>query len=146
MDNRAGEMEVFLRVVDTGSFSEAARQMLMTPSTVSKLIGRIEARLGVRLVERSTRRLALTAEGRVYAERSRALLAELDEIERGLSHGAASVGGTVRVTASVGFGLVGVQPLLPACSATPELSLRDTGIVISGFSVKPALNGPFTAP
>lgn len=41
MDNRAGEMQVFLRVVDTGSFSEAARQLLMTPSTISKLIARI---------------------------------------------------------------------------------------------------------
>ena len=51
MDNRAGEMQVFLRVVDTGSFSEAARALLMTPSTVSKLIARIEARIGVRLIE-----------------------------------------------------------------------------------------------
>lgn len=84
MDNRAGEMEVFLRVVDAGSFSEAARQMLMTPSSVSKLVGRIEARLGVRLLERSTRRLVLTAEGHVYAERSRVVLAELAQIERDL--------------------------------------------------------------
>jgi DNA-binding transcriptional LysR family regulator len=67
MDNRAGEMQVFLRVVDTGSFSQAARALLMTPSTVSKLIARIEARIGVRLIERSTRRLSLTAEGLLRA-------------------------------------------------------------------------------
>ena len=79
MDNRAGEMLVFVRVVETGSFSEAARLMLMTPSTVSKLIARLEARLGVRLIERSTRRLALTGEGQIYFERSQALLASLDE-------------------------------------------------------------------
>lgn len=130
MDNRAGEMEVFLRVVDAGSFSEAARQMLMTPSSVSKLVGRIEARLGVRLLERSTRRLVLTAEGHVYAERSRVVLAELAQIERDLSSGAACVGGMVRVNASVGFGLVAIQPLLPAFwAAYPEvvvdLSLSD---------------------
>jgi DNA-binding transcriptional LysR family regulator len=65
MDNGAGEMQVFLRVVDTDSFSEAARALLMTPSTVSKLIARIEARIGVRLIERSTRRLSLTAEGQL---------------------------------------------------------------------------------
>lgn len=130
MDNRAGEMAVFLRVVDTGSFSEAARQMRMTPSSVSKLIGRIELRLGVRLLERSTRRLALTAEGQTYAERSRTLLAEISEIEQSLSQDAACVGGILRVTASVGVGMVGVQPLLPAFWATypkvvVDLSLSD---------------------
>lgn len=77
MDNRAWEMQVFVRVVESGNFSEAARQLLMTPSTVSKLIGRMEERLGVRLVERSTRRLSLTEEGRVFHERSIAMLAEL---------------------------------------------------------------------
>ncbi|MDO5632642.1 MAG: LysR family transcriptional regulator [Paracoccus sp. (in: a-proteobacteria)] len=114
MDNRAGEMQVFLRVVDSGSFSQAARHLLMTPSTVSKLIGRIEARLGVRLLERSTRRLSLTQEGRIYYDRSQALLAQLEAVEQELSQGAASISGTVRVTASVGFGMVAVEPLLPA--------------------------------
>ncbi|WP_019644354.1 LysR family transcriptional regulator [Novispirillum itersonii] len=130
MDNRAGEMDVFLRVVDSGSFSEAARQLRMTPSTVSKLISRIETRLGVRLLERSTRRLSLTAEGQIYYDRSQTLLADLAEIERDLSNGATSPGGTVRVTASVGFGMVAVEPLLPAFwQAYPDivvdLSLSD---------------------
>ncbi|MBO0347039.1 LysR family transcriptional regulator [Roseibium sp. CAU 1637] len=114
MDNRTGEMQVFIRVVESGSFSETARQMMMTPSTVSKLIGRIEERLGVRLLERSTRRLSLTTEGRHYYERSRTLLGQLEEIEREVSLGAAKVRGTVRVSASVGFGMVAVEPLLPA--------------------------------
>lgn len=113
MDNRAGEMEVFLRVVDAGSFSEAARMMRMTPSTVSKLIGRVEERLGVRLLERSTRRLSLTDEGRIYYERSRSLLEEMNEIERTLSQGSASLDGRVRISSSVGFGLLGIEPLLP---------------------------------
>ncbi|MBP2300544.1 LysR family transcriptional regulator [Azospirillum picis] len=130
MDNRAGEMQVFLRVVEAGSFSEAARLLQMTPSTVSKLIGRIEGRLGVRLLERSTRHLSLTAEGRIYYEKSLALLAELDGFERELSHGAASAGGTVRVNASVAFGVHGLEPLLPAFwQAHPniqvDLSLSD---------------------
>lgn len=130
MDNRAGEMDVFLRVVDTGSFSAAARQLRMTPSTVSKLIGRIESRLGVRLLERSTRRLSLTVEGQVYADRSRSLLADLAEFEQDLARGATTPGGVVRVTASVGFGMVAVEPLLPAFwEAYPDivvdLSLSD---------------------
>ncbi|MBJ7500096.1 MAG: LysR family transcriptional regulator [Sphingopyxis sp.] len=113
MDNRAGEMQVFLRVVETGSFSEAARLLRMTPSTVSKLVARIEARLGVRLIERSTRRLSLTTEGRLYYERSQTLLHNLDEIERELSEGAATTGGTVRVNISVALGVLGLEPLLP---------------------------------
>jgi len=130
MDNRIGEMQVFQRVVESGSFSEAARLLLMTPSTVSKLIGRIEARLGVRLLERSTRRLSLTAEGQVFYERSVALLAELDEIERGLSQGAASADGTIRVNASVPIGSMALEPLLPAFWAehpriVVDLSLSD---------------------
>ncbi len=114
MDNRAGELHVFLRVVEAGSFSEAARALLMTPSTVSKLIGRMEARLGVRLLERSTRRLSLTAEGQHYYERGVVLLGELDDLEKGLSQAATSAGGTIRVNASVAFGVLGLEPLLPA--------------------------------
>nr|WP_223217258.1 LysR family transcriptional regulator [Rhizobium cauense] len=106
-------MQVFLRVVEAGSFSEAARLLRMTPSTISKLIARLEGRLGVRLLERSTRRLSLTAEGQIYYERGKSLLSEFDEVERELSLGAASTGGTVRVNASVAFGVLGLEPLLP---------------------------------
>ncbi|HVK66138.1 MAG TPA: LysR family transcriptional regulator [Polyangium sp.] len=130
MDNRAGEMQVFVRVVEARSFSEAARQLRMTPSTVSKLVSRIEARMGVRLVERSTRRLSLTDEGQLYFERSRALLAELEDLERELAQGGAHASGTVRVSASVAFGARGLVPLLPAFwEAYPDivvdLSLSD---------------------
>ncbi|WP_374631902.1 LysR family transcriptional regulator [Ferrovibrio sp.] len=130
MDNRTGEMQVFLRVVEAGSFSEAARLLRMTPSTISKLIARIETRLGVRLLERSTRRLSLTAEGQIYYERSQALLGELDEIERAVSQGATATGGIIRINSSVPFGMHGLEPLLPAFwQAYPniavDLSLSD---------------------
>lgn len=130
MDNRLGEIQVFARVVDAGSFSEAARLLRMAPSTISKLISRSEARLGVRLIERSTRRLSLTAEGQAWYDRSVALLAELDQIESELGCGAAQAGGTVRVSTSVPFGVFGVEPLLPAFwAAHPQivvdLSLSD---------------------
>lgn len=113
MDNRAGEMMVFVRVVEAGSFSEAARLMLMTPSTVSKLIARLEARLGVRLMERSTRRLVLTEEGQFYYERSQALLGQIDETEQQIAQGGAEAEGVVRVTSSVSFGTTALEPLLP---------------------------------
>jgi DNA-binding transcriptional LysR family regulator len=130
MDNRAGEMMVFVRVVEAGSFSEAARRLLITPSTVSKLIFRIEQRLAVRLLERSTRKLSLTDEGRLYYERSSSLLTELDDIERALAQGAQTASGTVRVSASVALGRWGIEPLLPGfCEEHPnivvDLSLSD---------------------
>lgn len=130
MDNRLGEMQVFVRVAEAGSFSEAARLLRMAPSTISKLIARSEARLGVRLIERSTRRLVLTAEGQAYHERSLALLADLDRIEDDVGCGATRAGGTIRVSTSVPFGVFGVEPLLPAFwAAHPrivvDLSLSD---------------------
>lgn len=130
MDNRAGEMMVFVRVVEAGSFSEAARLLLMTPSTVSKLIARLEARLGVRLIERSTRRLALTSEGQFYYERSRALLGQLDETEQQIAQGGAEAEGVIRVTSSVTFGVAALEPILPEFLQTypriaVDLSLSD---------------------
>jgi DNA-binding transcriptional LysR family regulator len=112
MDNWAGEMMVFVRVVETGSFSEAARSLLMTPSTVSKLVQRIELRLGIRLLERSTRKLSVTDEGRLYHERCSRLLSDLDEIEGSLMRDARKAHGTIRVNASVAFGTFGIEPLL----------------------------------
>lgn len=130
VDNRIGELQVFLRVVETGSFSEAARTLLMTPSTISKLIARLEARLGVRLMERSTRRLSLTDEGKLYYERGGALMADFEEVERELAQGANKAGGTVKVNASVAFGTVALVPLLPAFweehpNIVVDLSLSD---------------------
>ncbi|QEH97046.1 LysR family transcriptional regulator [Gluconobacter thailandicus] len=130
MDNRVGEMQVFVRVVESGSFSEAARLLRMTPSTVSKLIARIEARLGLRLIERSTRRLSVTQEGQTYYARATALIADLDDIERSLTTGNLQPKGTVRVNASVAFGTLGLEPLLAAFwDAYPDividLSLSD---------------------
>ncbi len=130
MDNRVGEMQVFVRVVEAGSFSEAARLLRMTPSTVSKLISRLEARLGVRLIERSTRRLSLSAEGQTYYERSQALLAELDDVEFELSQGGRQTSGIIRINASVAFGTLMLEPHLPAFwQAYPniviDLSLSD---------------------
>jgi len=130
LDNRVGEMMVFVRVVEAGSFSEAARLMHMTPSTVSKLIARIEARTGTRLIERSTRHLSLTKEGQFYYERSQDLLASLDETEQSLFSGGNEPSGVVRVNASVSFGTRVLEPLLPGFwEAYPkvvvDLSLSD---------------------
>jgi DNA-binding transcriptional LysR family regulator len=80
--NRSGEMEVFVQVVQQGGFSHAAQRAGMTQSAVSKLISRLEARLGTRLLNRSTRRLELTPEGCAFYERALQILGDMDEAER----------------------------------------------------------------
>jgi DNA-binding transcriptional LysR family regulator len=113
MDNRITEMQVFVQVVESGSLSEASRRLLLSASTVSKMMGRIEARLGVGLIERSTRRLSLTAEGQLYYERSRHLLDEFRDVEHDVARGARQARGTVRISVPVAFGVIAMEPLLP---------------------------------
>jgi len=124
--NRSGEMEVFVRVVEAGGFTAAARALGMTPSAVSKLVARLEARLGARLVNRSTRKLQLTAEGLTFHERSLRVLADLDEAERSAAVRAAPRG-RLRINSSVPFGLRHLLPLIPRFTAAyPEVQVDVT--------------------
>jgi DNA-binding transcriptional LysR family regulator len=119
-------MEVFVRVVEQGGFTAAARALSMTPSAVSKLVARLEARLGARLINRSTRKLQLTAEGLNFHERALRVLADLDEAERAV--GASAVPrGRLRVNSSVPFGVHHLMPLVPRFAALhPEVQLDIT--------------------
>lgn len=110
--NRSGDMEVFTRVVEVGGFSAAARALRMSPSAVSKLIARLETRLGVRLINRSTRKLQLTPEGTAYYDRAIRILDDINTAEREAAVGA-TPRGRVRVNTSVPFGLHWLLPLLP---------------------------------
>jgi DNA-binding transcriptional LysR family regulator len=121
--NRSGEMEVFVRAVELGGFSPAARALRLTPSAVSKLVARLERRLGARLLNRSTRKLLLTAEGEAFLERARGILTDLDEAERAVAAGAVARG-LVRVNCNVPFGLHRLLPLIPQFTAAyPEVRL-----------------------
>ena len=132
MDNRAGEMEAFMRVVQMGSFAAAARSFGLSPSAISKLVARLESRLGTRLIVRTTRTLQLTPEGETYYARALRVLADIDETERLVAHGgAATPSGKLRVTASVSFGVRKIVPLIPEfLAANPrvqlDLSLNDS--------------------
>ncbi|WP_104202864.1 LysR family transcriptional regulator [Billgrantia saliphila] len=110
--NRSGEMEVFVRVIEAGSFSAAARELGLTPSAVSKLIARMEVRLGIRLLTRTARTLAPTPEGEAYYQRSVRILADIDEADRAATEGVAP-SGRLRVYASIPFGNNLLAPLLP---------------------------------
>jgi DNA-binding transcriptional LysR family regulator len=111
--NRSGEMEVFVRAVELGGFTAAARACRMTPSAVSKLVARLETRLGTRLITRSTRKLQLTPEGCAFYERSISILADIAEAERYASAGEQAAG-PIRINTSGSFGNHILAPLLPA--------------------------------
>jgi DNA-binding transcriptional LysR family regulator len=125
MDNRIGEMDVFVQVAELQSFSAAGRKLRLSPSAVSKLVTRLEERLGTRLLVRTTRALQLTPEGEIYLERSRRILSDIEETERAVAAGGAAVPrGRLRVSTSVAFGVRYIVPLVPDfLNLYPEVDL-----------------------
>lgn len=136
------DFEMFARVVAAGSMSNAAREAGCSPAVVSKRIRRLEERLGTRLLQRTTRRLALTEVGQGFHERVVAILASIDEAESWVSSGSSAVRGVLRVSAPTSFGRLHIAPHLPAFLAehpelTIDLVLSDAfvDIVADGFDM-----------
>ncbi|EJN05281.1 LysR family transcriptional regulator [Phyllobacterium sp. YR531] len=96
-------MKAFTRIVDLGSFAKAAGDLNITPSALSKLVSRLEDRLGVRLLVRTTRRLALTPEGTLYLERAREILNSIERTEADVASSRAHPKGLLRINSSTGF-------------------------------------------
>ncbi len=92
-------MRVFRKVVDEGGFAAAARALDLSPAVVTRLVADLERHLGTRLIQRTTRRLAITEAGAAYAERVQAILAEIDEAESALAEAQREPGGVLRVAA-----------------------------------------------
>jgi len=125
--NRFLEMEVFAAVVDAGSFVQAADKLRMSKTAVSRTLGELEARLGVRLLNRTTRRLSLTAEGEIFLDRCKELLAGVHEAEAEIAEHAGEAIGRLRVNAPVTFGLTHLAPLWPKFMAQhPRVELDVT--------------------
>lgn len=117
---RSGEMEVFARVIKEGGFSAAARSLDITPSAVSKLIARLETRLGARLLLRTTRALTLTEEGEAYHRAALKILQDLNDADQEAAGGA--VRGRLRVSVTVPLGTMFVSPAMPCFVArNPDL-------------------------
>jgi DNA-binding transcriptional LysR family regulator len=130
MDNRYGDMETFLAVTNGGSFAAAAKSLRLTPSAVSRSVARLEDRLGVLLIRRTTRSLTLTPEGESYRDRISALLAEIGDVEQSLGRVDRGPRGPLRVNASVPFGTRCLLPILPRFvesypAVTVDLALSD---------------------
>jgi DNA-binding transcriptional LysR family regulator len=134
--DRARALALFVAVIDGGSFSAAARGLELTPSAVARAIDRIEARLGVRLLLRSTRGLTLTAEGQSYLLAARRILADLNDAEQQIAD-QGSPRGRLRVNAALAHGRLCVVPLLGDFThAYPnilvDIALTDTLIDVAG--------------
>jgi DNA-binding transcriptional LysR family regulator len=140
--DRLGDLDIFSRVAVTGSMSQAARDLGMSPPVISKRIKRLEERLGTRLLQRTTRQIALTDAGRGFHERVLAILASVEEAENWVAQRAMLARGPLRISAPTTFGRLHVAPHLVRFMARyPEialdLSLSDSfvDVVGDGFDV-----------
>jgi DNA-binding transcriptional LysR family regulator len=121
--DQLAEMRVFVRAVELGTFAGAAKELGLTPSGVSKLVTRLESRLAVRLINRTTRRLALTPEGETYFTSSQRIIAAIGALENEIANSANRPRGLLRVSCGITFGLRHLSPALPDfLSRYPEVA------------------------
>lgn len=142
MSDNLQEMAIFSRVVAAGNLSSAARELGLSPAVVSRRLAALETRLGVRLLNRTTRRTNLTEEGASYYETCTRILAEIDEADATISAGRVEPQGILRVAMSSAFGHQHIAPLVPAFARLyPRLQLalslsdRRVNLLDEGFDV-----------
>ena len=138
--DRFHAIAAFVKVVEAGSFARAAERLGVSVSSVSRHVTDLEAHLGARLLNRTTRRLSLTEIGRAFHERSVVLLADLEEAEESASEGAVVPRGTLRLTCGVTFGTRHLAPAIadfmarnPQMQVDVDLSDRRVDLVDEGF-------------
>lgn len=120
-----GDLEIFARVVSAGSMSAAGRELGLSPAVVSKRLRRLEDRLGSRLLQRTTRQIALTEAGQGFYERVVAILAGVEEAEAFVSRRSAMARGTLKISAPTSFGRMHIAPHLgPFMKANADLSVN----------------------
>ncbi|AOJ27192.1 MULTISPECIES: LysR family transcriptional regulator [Burkholderia] len=129
--DRFHELNAFIAVVEAGGFSAAARRTGDSQSGISKAIGTLESRLGVRLFNRSTRSVTLTDDGQRYYDRTKPLIEELDDADSELASSTHDASGLIRIAVSATFGRLHVLPLIPELLASnPGLQVD---LVLSDF-------------
>ncbi|MGJ4998691.1 LysR family transcriptional regulator [Bradyrhizobium sp. HKCCYLS3077] len=138
--DRIDAMQAFVTVADLNGFAPAARRMKLSPSAVTRLIAALEEHLGVRLLQRTTRSVTLTDAGRRYLERTRRILADLEEAELAAESERLQPAGRLIVSAPVGFGRLHVGPVVsayltryPDVSAELRLEDRQVNLVEDGI-------------
>jgi len=138
------QISTFVEVVARGSLSAAARAEGIAPAMIGRRLDALEARLGVKLLQRTTRKLALTDEGTAFLEDCQRILAELEEAETAVSERSARASGHLLVSAPAGFGRQHVAPLLPSFLAehrdvSVNLNLNDRIVDVVGEGVDVAI-------
>src|SRR2546423_11525657 len=128
--DRIDAMQAFVAVAELQGFAPAARKLRLSPSAVTRAIAALEERLGVRLLQRTTRSVTLTDAGTRYLERARRILADVEEAELAAEGERTRPSGRLVVSAPVGFGRLHVSPVMAAFlqrypEASAELRLED---------------------
>jgi DNA-binding transcriptional LysR family regulator len=141
-DSSLQQMAVFAKVVVAGSLSNAARELGLSPALVSRKLAALESRLGVRLINRTTRSLHLTDEGASYYEACSRLLAEIDEADAAVAVGRVEPQGILRVALPASFGHLHLAPRIPEFAAQyPKVKLalslsdRSVNVIEEGFDL-----------
>lgn len=123
--SRFSEIETFVTVAETGGIGAAAERLRLAKSAVSRRLKELEERLGVRLVQRTTRRLSLTETGRAYYERAVAILSDLEEADQAAAAVHGTLRGRMRIAAPVSFGTLRLAPALAEFLAEHEELILD---------------------
>lgn len=136
------DIAVFVRVVESGSFTKTAEQLQLSRAVVSKYLSRLEARLGVRLLHRTTRRLSVTEAGAALFEASRGALSRIEDAELEVARLQRAPRGTLKINVPMSFGLLHISPQLPQfLKAYPEVSVdltmedRFVDLVAEGYDL-----------
>lgn len=143
------ELAFFILLADKGSFTAAARELNLTPPALSKRLAAMEKRLGVRLMNRSTRRVSLTDEGELYLEHAERILADIEEMELSLGRRRATPKGLLRVNATLGFGRTVIAPLVsdfardyPEVEVQLQLTDAPIDLIATGFDLAIRFGAP----
>lgn len=140
--NRIGDIAAFIAAVDTGSFTRASASVGLSRSAIGKSISRLESQLGVRLLNRTTRQLSLTDEGRVMYQRCKLILQDLEEVDATMALRREKPTGTLRLTAPLSFGQRHILPMIdrflkqwPELRADIVFTDRFIDLIEEGFDI-----------
>jgi len=111
--NLLNGMQLFVKSVETGNFSKLGRQIHMAPSSISRQISALEDKLGVRLLQRSTRNISLTEAGQIYYQRASKILIDIEQAQYAVTQLQANPEGSLRLNVAVPFGEMHIVPLIP---------------------------------
>jgi DNA-binding transcriptional LysR family regulator len=137
--DKVASLRAFVKVVETGSFTEAGRQLRLSRSAVSKYVAELEQSLGVQLLNRTTRHASPNEHGQMYFERALAVLSELDAADQAVAHAQSTPSGLLRINAPMSFGTLRLGPAIAEfMKKYPDLKLQ---VVLSDDLLDPVQDG-----